>query len=215
MTVAKVELPLPSTAPGFFHVTLDSSGLCKDVPMDQLYSFRLDAHDLLTENVGARAQVAPVRNAIRCCEPLTALFYCIFFLHPAFGQCFMSLQMIGRIPQLAQPIAESEGVPKNELIITSLENLGQPLLTNAALTIRMHALSLPLLRRAMRSLRCSRRRDGHRDAWSRCMLCHCQSTLLSLSRCMLDHCRRSAVAMHSLRCSLRRDACSVAAVAPQ
>ena len=118
MTVAKVELPLPSTAPGLFHVTLDSSGLCKDVPMDQLYSFRLDAHDLLTENVGARAQVAPVRNAIRCCEPLTALFYCIFFSILHLISVFLSLQMIGRVPQLARPIAESEGVPKNELIIT-------------------------------------------------------------------------------------------------
>ena len=66
VTVARVEPPLPSTAPGFFHVTLESSGLCKDVPMDQLYSLRLDTNDLLTENVGAGAQVAPVRNAVRC-----------------------------------------------------------------------------------------------------------------------------------------------------
>ena len=77
MTVAKVELPLPGTAPGIIHVTLDCSGLCKDVPMDQLYSFRLDAHDL-TENVEARAHVAPV-GAIRCCEPFKCPHQIAFF----------------------------------------------------------------------------------------------------------------------------------------
>ena len=81
MTVARVELPLPSTPPGFFHVSLDSSGLCKDVPTDHLYSFRLDAYDLLTENDEARAQVAPVRNAARCVEAWSVLF--IFFLFSA------------------------------------------------------------------------------------------------------------------------------------
>ena len=81
VTVARVELPLPRTPPGFFHVTLDSFGLCKDVPMDQLYSIRLDAYDLLTENDEARAQVAPVRNAARCVEAWSVLF--IFFLFSA------------------------------------------------------------------------------------------------------------------------------------
>ena len=65
VSIARLEPPLPSTSPGFFHVTVDSSGSYKDVPMDQLYSFRLDACDLLTENDRARVQVAPVRNAIR------------------------------------------------------------------------------------------------------------------------------------------------------
>ena len=83
VTVARVEPPLPSTAPGFFHVTLDSSGLCKDVPMDQLYSVRVDTNDLLTENVGAGAQVAPVRNAVRCFEPLYALFLLLLFSAPS------------------------------------------------------------------------------------------------------------------------------------
>ena len=83
VTVAKVELPLPSTAPGFVHVTLDSSGSCKDVPIEQLYSFRLDAHEFLTENVESRAQVAPVRNAVRCYELLTALFLLHSFFAPS------------------------------------------------------------------------------------------------------------------------------------
>ena len=38
VTVARVKLFLPRTPPGFFHVTLDFFGLCKDVSMDQLYS---------------------------------------------------------------------------------------------------------------------------------------------------------------------------------
>ena len=52
MTVARVEKSLPSTAPGFVHVILDSSGSYKDVPMDQLYSFRLDP------NITGSAEVA-------------------------------------------------------------------------------------------------------------------------------------------------------------
>ena len=74
VTIARVDPPLPSTPPGFVHVTLDSSGSYKDVQNDQLYSFRLDAHHPWTENDGSRAQGAQVRNAILCFEPLTALF---------------------------------------------------------------------------------------------------------------------------------------------
>ena len=53
----------------------------------------------------------------------------------------------------------------------------------------------------------------------RCMLwpalavaMHAYSALLSPSRCTLCPCRCFAIAMHSLRCSRRRDACSVTAV---
>ena len=74
VTIARVNPPPPITSPGFVHVILDSSGLCKDVPIDQLYSFRLDAHGPWNENDGSRPQGAPVRNAILCFEPLTALF---------------------------------------------------------------------------------------------------------------------------------------------
>ena len=124
VTVARLEPPRPSTSPGFFHVTLDSSGSYKDVPMDQLYSFCLDAYDLLTENDGARAQVAPVRNAVRCIEPLTALFL-LFLVFAGWVSVlyvismFLSLQIIGRIPPVALPIAEPQGVlTQNKLIIT-------------------------------------------------------------------------------------------------
>ena len=79
VTVARVELPLPRTPPGFFHVTLDSFGLCKDVPMDQLYSIRLDAYDLLNENEEARAHFAPVRNAARRVEAWTVQFILFLF----------------------------------------------------------------------------------------------------------------------------------------
>ena len=60
VTVGRVETPLPSTAPGFIHVTLDSSGSYKDVPVDQLYSFRLDPHVSWTGDSGSSVQVAPV-----------------------------------------------------------------------------------------------------------------------------------------------------------
>ena len=92
--------------------------------MDQLYSFCLDAYDLLTENDGARAQVAPVRNAVRCIEPLTALFL-LFLVFAGWVSVlyvismFLSLQIIGRIPPVALPIVEAQGVPtQNKLIIT-------------------------------------------------------------------------------------------------
>ena len=60
VTVARLEPPLPSTSTGFFHVTLDSSGSYKEVPMDQLYSLRcVDPHISCTAD--SRAQrVAPV-----------------------------------------------------------------------------------------------------------------------------------------------------------
>ena len=54
VTVARVEKSLPSTAPGFVHVILDSSGSYKDVPMDQLYSFRLDPNISLPGDSVAR-----------------------------------------------------------------------------------------------------------------------------------------------------------------
>ena len=51
VTVARLEPPLPSTSPDFFHVTLDSSGSYNDVPMDKLYSLRfVDPHSSCTAN---------------------------------------------------------------------------------------------------------------------------------------------------------------------
>ena len=84
VTVARLEPPLPSTSPGFVHVTLDSSGSYKDVPMDQLYSLRcVDPHISCTAD--SRAQrVAPVGGTIPC---LLCYFCCCYlvlnFLVPA------------------------------------------------------------------------------------------------------------------------------------
>ena len=117
VTVARVELPLPSTPPGFFHVSLDSSGLCKDVPTDHLYSFRLDAYDLLTENDEARAQVAPVRNAVPCVEPLAACFHCFSLFWLVRSQsCMCAMQMMGRILPMARTIALTQGVPTQKQV---------------------------------------------------------------------------------------------------
>ena len=66
VTVARVDPPLPSTAPGFVHVTLDSAGSYKDVPMDQLYTICLGAHIPWTGGSGAHARIAPVQSARPC-----------------------------------------------------------------------------------------------------------------------------------------------------
>ena len=66
VTVARVDPPLPSTAPGFVHVTLDSAGSYKDVPMNQLYSILLDAHIPWTGDSGAHERAAPVQSTIPC-----------------------------------------------------------------------------------------------------------------------------------------------------
>ena len=66
VTVARVDHPLPSTAPGFVHVTLDSAGSYKDVPMDQLYTICLGAHIPWTGGSGAHARIAPVQSARPC-----------------------------------------------------------------------------------------------------------------------------------------------------
>ena len=67
VTVARVDPPLPSTAPGFVHVTLDSAGSpYKDVPMNQLYSILLDADIPWTGDSGADERAAPVQSTIPC-----------------------------------------------------------------------------------------------------------------------------------------------------
>ena len=125
MTVARVDPPLPSTAPDFVHVTLDSSGSYKDVPMDQLYTIFLDAHGRWTENDGCRAQGAQVRNAVLCFETLTALFELplssvgwISVLYVI--SISLSLQMIGRNPTLARPTTETEGVSTQKEVIDNV-----------------------------------------------------------------------------------------------
>ena len=110
MTVGRVETPLPSTAPGFIHVTLDSSGSCKDVPVDQLYSFRLDPHVSWTGDSGSSVQVAPVGR--RDSVPSYFFLFWPFVLNSI--SIFLSLQMIGRIPPPAQPfLAQFEGMATN------------------------------------------------------------------------------------------------------
>ena len=107
MTVGRVETPLPSTAPGFIHVTIDSSGSYKDVPVDQLYSFRLDPHVSWTGDSGSSVQVAPVGR--RDSVPSYIFLFWAFVLNSI--SIFLSLQMIGRIPPPAQPfLAQFEGM---------------------------------------------------------------------------------------------------------
>ena len=112
VTVARLEPPLPSTSPGFFHVTLDSSGSYKDVPMDQLYSLHcVDPHNSCTAD--SRAQrVAPVVGTIPC---LLCFFWFCYLVLDAIS-IFSFLQMIGRTTPPSQPIiAQIEGVATKQV----------------------------------------------------------------------------------------------------